>query len=200
MIRIAPVSVINCMVPRVPFFAPFCSFLPCWTFQKYQYNSWPDMRPVWMWSLTPAKSSALIWLIWLVRKRFSFLLTTPHGPNLQSQRWGPLLTVGDESAPKLPCLLFLKNSQFLKVTSWSNAMTRWVGHAEPGWNRKHLCVFWNIVYEIHYSACCDSKMNVLKVKDGDLDANIEPEQEKIVNIFEIQHKAYPQRLKCHLLS
>lgn len=43
-------------------------------------------------------------------------------------------------------------------------------------------------------------MNVLKVKDGDLDANIEPEQEKIVNIFEIQHKAYPQRPKCHLLS
>lgn len=53
-----------------------------------------------------------------------------------------------------------------------------------GETRKHLCVFWNIVYEIYYSACCDSKMNVLKVKDGDLDTNIEPEQKKkIVNIL-----------------
>lgn len=200
MIRIAPVSVINCMVPWVPSFAPFCSFVPHWIFQKYQYNSWQNMRPVWIWSLTPAKSSALIWLIGLVRKRFSFLLNSPHVPNLQSQRWGPLLIGGDEYATKLPFLLFLTSSQFLKVTSWSNAMTCWVGHAKPGWNRKHLCVFWNIVYEIHYSACCDRKMNVLKVKDGDLDTNIEPEQEKIVNIFEIQHKAYPQWPKCHLLS
>lgn len=43
-------------------------------------------------------------------------------------------------------------------------------------------------------------MNVLKVKDGDLDTNIELEQKKIVNIFEIKHKAYPQWPKCHLLS
>lgn len=42
-------------------------------------------------------------------------------------------------------------------------------------------------------------MNVLKVKEGDLDTNSEPEQEEIVNFFTIQHKAYPQWPKCHLL-
>lgn len=62
----------------------------------------------------------------------------------------------------------------------------WVWYAEPGWNSK------DPVDEMHYCAGCDGKMNVLKVKEGDLDTNSEPEQEEIVNFFTIQHKAYPQ--------
>lgn len=70
----------------------------------------------------------------------------------------------------------------------------WVWYAESGWNSKHP------VDEIHGCAGCDGKMNVLKVKEGDLDTNSEPEQEEIVNFFTIQHKAYPQWPTCHLLS
>lgn len=46
----------------------------------------------------------------------------------------------------------------------------------------------HVTYEIHYYESYNDKMNVLAVREHDLDTKAEPEQKEIVNTFKIQHK------------